>query len=41
MNNEMPGMTAKLFESGMMPVFPMTTAEADEVLKKLFRLSAS
>jgi len=39
-NKEMCGVSARLFESGMIQVFAMTTAEGDEMLKKLYLLKA-
>jgi len=40
-NEDMPGVSARLYESGMIQVFAMTTAEADEMLKKLYLLLSS
>ncbi|XP_070853051.1 uncharacterized protein ms(3)76Ba [Drosophila suzukii] len=40
-NEDMPGVSARIYESGMIQVFAMTTAEADEMLKKLYLLLAS
>jgi len=40
-NEDMPGVSARIYESGMIQVFTMTTAEADEMLKKLYLLLSS
>jgi len=40
-NKEMRGVSAGLFETGMIQVFAITTTEGDEMLKKLFLLSSS
>ncbi|XP_050742439.1 uncharacterized protein LOC108030720 isoform X2 [Drosophila biarmipes] len=40
-NKNVPGVAARLYESGIVQVFAMTTAEADEMLKKVYLLSAS
>ncbi|XP_050743979.1 uncharacterized protein LOC127011050 isoform X2 [Drosophila biarmipes] len=40
-SKELPGVSARLYESGMFQVFAMTTAEADKMVKQLYLLTAS